>query len=101
MQQLLGDSQKFSRCKATPTQLTYLAEFMKNHPDLASGLSQTLQGRVTCDALWQKLTAELNALGGPIKTVAKWKQVNNNHVYYVSMCENLFVASASLCDSSK
>ncbi|XP_037296388.1 uncharacterized protein LOC119189830 [Manduca sexta] len=63
-----------SRRKASTGQLSYLAEHMKSHSDMASGISHTLQGRANLETLWENLTTNLNSLGGPIRTVAKWKQ---------------------------
>lgn len=48
---------------------------MLKNPRMASGYVQSsLQGRVDMEKEWIKLGNKLNTLGGPIKTIAKWKQ---------------------------
>lgn len=64
-----------TRAKASSAQLIALAEHMQAHPAMAAGISGTLQGRLNMESSWKSLAAKLNSLGGPIKTVAKWKQV--------------------------
>ncbi|XP_037297562.1 uncharacterized protein LOC115451132 isoform X3 [Manduca sexta] len=62
------------RRKASIAQLSYLAEYMKSHSEMASSISHSLQERANLETLWENLTAKLNSLGGPTRTVAKWKQ---------------------------
>lgn len=69
------------RAKATSAQLNYLIDFMKLNPECASGRGNGLQGKVELEQQWRKLAATLNALGGPVKSEDKWKQVISLHIY--------------------
>lgn len=58
----------------TSCQVKALLDFMKMHPSIAKGTNAGLE-REDVDALWHDLTDNLNSMGGPIKSVDKWKKV--------------------------
>lgn len=76
------------RVKASAAQLSCLAKHMQRHPEMAtSNMSLTLQGRANLEVLWHQLATKLNSLGGPIKTMFKWKQAWRDMRYNIKKKE--------------
>lgn len=63
-------------------QVALLVKAMEGNHVLASGRGNSLQGRAEIDAEWVRLAELLNSVGGPIKTVDKWKQVSTTYNNY-------------------
>ncbi|CAB3250356.1 unnamed protein product [Arctia plantaginis] len=57
----------------TSSQVKALMDFMKRHPNIAKGVNSGLE-REDVEAQWQDLTVKLNSMGGPVKSVDKWKK---------------------------
>lgn len=64
------------RVKVSIAQQNHLINFMKAHPEFAKARTCSLQHKIDYERQWQQLARALNNLGGPIKSVDKWKQVN-------------------------
>ncbi|KAJ0177117.1 hypothetical protein K1T71_007126 [Dendrolimus kikuchii] len=62
------------RVKVSIAQQNHLIKFMKAHPEFAKVRTCSLQGKIDYERQWLQLTRTLNSLGGPIKSVDKWKQ---------------------------
>lgn len=56
---------------------------MRDHPEIANGF--TKGKKVEYDALWDRLTAELNK-NGPPKECSDWKKVNSEHYKKMVSC---------------
>ncbi|KAG6462781.1 hypothetical protein O3G_MSEX013461 [Manduca sexta] len=62
------------RVKASSAQLKYLFDFMKANQECFAGRGSGLLGKLEIERQWQQLTETLNGMGGPVKSVDKWKQ---------------------------
>ncbi|KAH7936992.1 hypothetical protein HPB49_006995 [Dermacentor silvarum] len=62
--------------RVSAAQTTLLVEFMEQHPYLARGATSLSPSRSAAHkkALWNELTAALNALGPAVKTAQRWRQ---------------------------
>lgn len=56
---------------------------MRDHPEIANGF--TKGKKVEYDALWDRLTAELNK-NGPPKECSDWKKVKSEHYKKLVSC---------------
>lgn len=64
-------------------QKSIMAEFMKNHSDLAKGmLVNNAQGRAVANRLWNDLATKLNSAGPPIKDIKAWRKVLIFYEYF-------------------
>lgn len=61
--------------KTKDDQYEAMTEFMEEHPAFATGRLKAADGKGTMEKMWAKLSAQLNALGPPVKTPDKWKKV--------------------------
>lgn len=59
----------------TKTQANILASFMEENTDLARGIVNASNGKRKSIVLWEKVTAKLNSVGPPVKTLMEWKKV--------------------------
>lgn len=64
------DDSSGKRKRATSEQLEKLISFTKIHPDFIKGSNKEDADQ---DIGWQNLTAELNAMGPPIRTCRVWR----------------------------
>lgn len=62
--------------RVSAAQTTLLVEFMEQHPYLARGATSLSPSMSAAHkkALWNELTAALNALGPAVKTARRWRQ---------------------------
>ncbi|XP_017473344.1 PREDICTED: uncharacterized protein LOC108364258 isoform X1 [Rhagoletis zephyria] len=63
------------RSRASGEQIERLLDYLSECPGLAAGKFQKIHGKSESDRNWSELAANLNIIGGAVKTVEQWQTV--------------------------